>query len=239
MTRHIEDQVRRYTEVIDSLAPSVEELLPAGLAEEFGLEPRAVEVTATPTRVKERRQLPGWAVGLAAAVVVAALLIPLTLWFADDESEVVDTPPPTPTTTIAPVPTTAPTPPDAAVEPSLQVDVDDRRLTGSGWAPDTEISVTWAGDVTTSKTDDQGRFALPLEARFGECCFSQLTVTDGSTTRVLDVPHLEMTRVDPSTDVIVGKVSTPRDHQLIAEISLIIRNGDDVFETTVSTDGSV
>ena len=101
MTERIEEQIRRYTATVDEMAPEVEALLPTGVAEELGVEPAVVEVMIPLRQEKSRSRMPGWVIGVAAAAAVLILALPLWLsLLIQQEEDVVATTQPGPITTI-------------------------------------------------------------------------------------------------------------------------------------------
>jgi hypothetical protein len=76
-------------------------------------------------------------------------------------------------------------------------------------------------------TNSDGEFVLS-SADFPDCCFDPLVVTDGRSTLTVELPVLEIVRVDPGLDVIAGN-SAPNQ-----EVHVRIL-GTDPFETSVSS----
>lgn len=220
MTRRLEDQIRRYTAALDAEAPAVEDLLPAGMADDFSVPRSTVEATMPLTRPPAERRVPGWVWGIAAAIAILALSLPLLLWLSDSEPDVATT-----------------LPPDPGAAPSLRYDPMAATLEGTGWAPGAEVTVAIGGFEATATADGDGRFALS-GASLPDCCFEPLVVSDGSTSLTVDdLSHFEMRRIDADADIIAGELVTsePGPH----EIRFVIGDGTDVYETsTVSTDNN-
>lgn len=225
MTQRLEDQIRRYTEAVDGTAPPIEELLPAGMAEELGLDPTEIQVTTTLTPPKERRPMPGWVSGVLAAAAVIILLVPVWLWLGSGSQDFAEITP----TTIA-MPTTIPTPttvPGTAAAPALTWDRSSATISGTGWEADSTVTLTLGDQELSAGTDSVGRFVLPSTS-LPECCFDLLVVSDGNSTVTVELPALEIVRVDPERDAVAGR-SSPNQ-----EVQLRIL-GPDPYETSVSS----
>ena len=99
----LEDQIRRFTEVMDSMAPDVEELMPPELADELDVEQRpGIEVRIPLGRppASPRVRMPRWAWGLVGALAAAVVAVPLVLSLQSDEQPVASQP----STTLSPEP---------------------------------------------------------------------------------------------------------------------------------------
>lgn len=214
---NLEEQIRRYTEAMDSMASPVEDLIPSGMAEDLEISPRPtveVRIPLGPPR-RPRRRLPGWAWGLAAAVAVIVLSIPLYLWLSDSPPDVADT---TPTSVVT------------SQNHGLTFDLGTQTLQGAAWPPNVEITASLSGipDTTLTTTSDAtGSFTV---GPFSGCCVdSLLTVTDGETSKSVQIPWaVTIWRVDPAADVIAGTVSTSGD------VFVRILGGSDTYETVVT-----
>lgn len=227
MSKHIEEQIRRYARALDEQAPPVEELLPTGLAEDLGLDPTGVRVTARLEPAPPPRRTPGWAIALAVVAAVLVLSVPLILLLTDDGTDVVTTPSTVPATTPSTVPATTIVPGPA--EPSLTFDRSTGQLSGTSWEPGATVTATLGAEQRTARADSEGAFAMPA-TDFVKCCFEELEVTDGAKTIVIEeVPDAEIRRVDPEHDVIAGIAwSGP-------EVHLTILGGPEPFETVVES----
>jgi hypothetical protein len=225
--RKLKDEIRDYANAVDRAAPPVEDLLPAEMAEELGLDQADVQITTTLTPPEVRRPMPGWVTGLAAAATVVVLMIPVWLWLGDNQNEVAQ---PTPTT--VPTPTTLASPttmPGVATTPSLTWDPSTSTMSGGGWAPESTVTLTQGKSEFSVATDPEGQFVLP-STNLRNCCFDPVVVTDGSSTVTVELPVLEILRVDPERDVIAG-MSSPNQ-----EVHLRIL-GTDPYATSVSASG--
>lgn len=225
MKQRLEAEIRRYADAIDGMAPAVEELLPPGMAEELGLDQTEIQVTTTLKPLKERRPTPGWLTGLAAATAVVVLMVPLWIWLGSGQDEVAET---TPTT--IPIATTLPTPttvPGVATTPRLTWDPSTSTMSGAGWAPESTVTLTQGNNEISVLTDPEGHFVLP-SPNLKNCCFDPLVVTDGSSTVTVELPVLEIVRVDPERDVIAGRSAS-------SETVHVRILGTDPYETSVSS----
>lgn len=79
MSSQLEEQIRDYTEVLFSTAPTVEELLPTQLIAEEGGSAETVEITIGQLPTSRRPARP-WLYGVAAALAVLVLATPILLW---------------------------------------------------------------------------------------------------------------------------------------------------------------
>lgn len=222
MRRTLEELIRHYSEAVDDAAPRVEELLPPEMAQHLGVARTEVTTTTRLRPLEKKRLTPGWAVGLAAALVVAVLSIPVILLTNADQQKLASTVhsiPPGSTspsaTTIAPV----------RGEPSLVFDRGSGRLSGTFWKPGATIVVS-VGEIQRSAVVNSDGSFTTAESDLVKCCYNQLVVTDGTTTlRIDEVPDMKITRVDPQSDVIAG---TSRDGP---DVELRILGGGEPFET--------
>ncbi|MDX1469125.1 MAG: hypothetical protein R3258_07265 [Acidimicrobiia bacterium] len=222
----LEDQIRRFAQVMDSLAPSAEDLMPPELAEELDVAQRpGIEVRIPlggPPR-RRRRQFPRWAWGLVGAIAAAAVAVPLLFSIQADEPPVATQP--STSTTLA-----------AEFDHELVMNLPDQMLAGYGWAPNSELTVTIVGLLRRPGTPTGGPYvAMTNEAgefEIGpivECCDIAIEVSDGITTRTVDVIwYLQLLRVDPVTDMIAGAVEEP------ADVHVRVTGGPEEYETSVS-----
>lgn len=224
--RRLEEQIRRYTEALDSMASPIHELLPDELREETGARGERVEITIplTPKRVSK---MPAWVYGLAAALAVVALAIPIWLWVSDGQPDVADT---TPTTVTPP---TLPESFDLADYP-LVFDGPSQVLSGSGWDPGIEVvammDVLGSVETRTAIADAQGRFAT---APFGQCCadVTAITVTQGDRTMNVRIDRgISVERVDAEHNIVTLAYGGGFD------VVLLVEGGDVPFTATVSPD---
>lgn len=217
----LEDQIRRLTEVMDSMAPSVEDLMPSELADELDLERRPSVEVRIPIGGGPRRprfRVPGWAWGLAGAVAVAVVAVPLLLSI-NRGPDVADQP----STTVAP-----------GSEYALTFDLSELTAHGDGWLPNAEITATMPGTpfpTMTTTSDSNGTFSVgPFEG----CCETNLTVSDGATTLTFHIPWtVSIWRVDPSKDVVAGTVNDNR------AVHVSITGGPDPYETVIPASETV
>jgi hypothetical protein len=227
--QRLEEQIRRYTEAMDALASPLEELVPEELREELGTRGERVEVTI-PLSPHQRAARPAWIYGLAAALAVMILAVPIWLWVSDDEPDVADTTPTTPTTVTSP---TLPGSFDLGDYP-LVFDGPTHVLSGSGWDPGVEVVATMdvLGVVETRSAipDDRGRF---VTAPFSQCCadFTPITVTQGDRTMNVRIDRgISVERVDAERDIVTLAYGGG------FEVVLVVEGGDVPFTNTVSPD---
>lgn len=206
MSVRLEEQIRRYTEVIDSITAPVEELIPFEMASRLGIEQRpSVDISVSLGVPQRRQRLPGWAYGLITAVVVFLLAIPLWLLLSNPTDDPADAPPAV---------TTAPFPPVESDDPFFLRAESGGVVTGIGWLPSSPITFAvngLEGDESVD-ADAAGRFNFPLASiglRFGPG--DTLTATDGTTTRQILIPVLTVDIFDPDLGIASGSTPLPDD----------------------------
>ncbi len=233
MSVRLEEQIRSYTQIVDSMAPPVEDLLPAGLREEAGWPREVVEITVTP-----RPQGPRWWVP-ALAGAAAVLLVAFSVWVFSSRGpdDVVDSTP----TSVPATPTTVPTPTTTPASAGFDLDQFplvfsglDRALSGNGWEPDIEVVATLEYEGITERRsanpDSDGRFTMPA---FDECCrdVTLLTVTQGERTVVARIDRgVSIDRLDAELDQMTLAYGDA------ADVRVIVDNGGEVFTTSVVPD---
>ncbi len=99
MTVRLEEQISRYAAAIDDMAPDLEALFPHDLAAEIDGEDSVVEITVPLRAERPRSRIPGWVAGVAAAAAVLILALPLWLSLFMEDDEVATTAPPKSVTT--------------------------------------------------------------------------------------------------------------------------------------------
>lgn len=227
MSIRIEEQIRRYTESMDALAPSVEDLLPPGMASELDVEqrPGRIEVVLTD---RPSARVPAWALALVAAVAVVLLFLPIWFWLSQPDAEVVATT----TTTSTMVEEGRP---EAFVAPGVRVDLNGGWIEGTGWTPGAELSIALEGVAApdgrlTAIADGDGRFRV---AGFDVGFDGVLAVTDGVTTvkRRIDYAFTP-TRVDPVQDTIAGNAPRPQGDERIV---IRVLGPDVLYETSIES----
>lgn len=217
MSIRLEEQIRRYTQTIDAQAAPLEELVPAGFVSELDVESgQAVEIAVPLGPLRRRRRTPAWVYGLAAAVAVLLLSIPVWLLVSNTDQDVVDTTP-TPTTVPASTPTTdAETAPSTTVvpvptgdNPHLGLDEPAGNVSGHEFAPGVVVMMRVNGTTWSEIgiTDESGSFEVHRAASVepGDL----LEIEAGGIVRTLTLPELSFDTYDPETGIASGTTSLP------------------------------
>lgn len=236
MSRRLEEQIRRYTEHMDAVAPPVEALLPPDLRDDTGRTHIGTVTVTVPARPRGTRGVPGWVFALGGAAAVLVLAIPLLLWIGAGSPEIGDT---TATTVVTPTtvatPTTAPAPSSTGIGsyPVVFNGVD-QRVSGTGWEPGVEIvaalEVDTGVETRTAIPDSDGRF---VTSPFDRCCSDRtvLTVTQGDRSLAA--------RIDRG--IVIDLIDVERDLITVVyggglDVTLTVEGGGDPFTTTVTPD---
>lgn len=230
MNMRLEEQIRRYTESMDSAAAPIEELVPLTMAEDLDVKPRSRVEIAVPLIPPARSHLPGWGVAVVAAVAVVLLAIPVWLALSDSDLDVVAT--------------TVPTPVDAsAADAFVAVDIFDQpRVNGMGWAPGVPVRVSNDGGLSwidLGSTDSAGSldFALPFDVSTG----AALTVEVGGSETGSSIPMMTVTNLDELSDRVVGVTDLPQEASCCVSVFMFTDPADDEaeeFPVTIQSDGT-
>lgn len=235
MSIRLEEQIRRYTEAMDSRAARLEELVPPAASETLDLAPgMGVEVTV-PLPAPATSRFPGWGIALAAAAAVIVLAIPLWLVLSGFEPDVVATTLPSPVaTTVA----------DAgATSGFVAVDiVDQPRINGLGWSPGVPVRVSTdsgASWLELGTTDPAGSldFALPVAVPPG----THLTVEVGGLVTDSTIPLMTVTAIDEHDDRIEGRTDLPPEGSCCVSVFMFTDPTDaeaEEFPVTIRPDGT-
>ena len=189
--------------MVDSIAAPVEELIPGDMASKLDIEPgQGVDISVSLGPPQRRQRFPGWAYGLAAAVVVLLLALPVWLLLSNPVADVADTTPP---------PTTVPDPPAESADAFLRAE-SEGVVTGVGWLPSTPITFAvngFEGDGSFD-SDSAGSFNFPLASiGLGFEPGDTLSATDGTSTQQILIPVLTVDTFDPDLGVASGTTSLP------------------------------
>lgn len=217
MSVGLEEQIRRYTQTLDSRSSPLDELLPDSLAwdADVGSVPDvAISVPLGPG--PRQRRAPSWVTGLAAAAFVLLLAIPLWLFSSNEVEEPAGT-----QTTLA-------------TDPFLRAE-SGGVTTGVGWSPSGLITLAVNGIEGNEavQTDPTGDFNVDLASvGLSLAPGDTLTATDGTFTRRILIPVLTVEIFDPELGVASGTTSLPDG----TEVELRVAGpGDDEFLISLRT----
>lgn len=168
MTTRLEEQITRWTTAEDATVPAAEQLMPPGMAEELGVPAPTVRVAVPLRAVSHRKRIRGWMVGLATAVAILTVAVPVVLLTLGGERAPVPADSTIGPTTAAPssvAPTTA-APTTAAPGPAVETGTLSARLQVAG-RPLAGVQVflgtnpgAGTDDPRFTCTDDAGDFSF-------------------------------------------------------------------------------